>query len=56
MCGIFAVIHKNVSNKIFLKNIIDGFNKGVNRGPEKSTFEVITSKFAIGFHRLAINK
>ena len=55
MCGIFAVIHKNVSNKIFLKNIIDGFNKGVNRGPEKSTFEVITSKFAIGFHRLAIN-
>mgnify|MGYP003634783498 CR=1 FL=1 len=55
MCGIFAVIHENVSNKNFLKSIINGFNKGVNRGPENSTFEPITSEFAIGFHRLAIN-
>jgi len=55
MCGIFAIIHKNITNNIFLKNIIDEFNKGVNRGPENSTFETITSNFAIGFHRLAIN-
>ena len=55
MCGIFAVINKNVSQEKFIEYIINEFNKGLNRGPEKSTFEIIKENFAIGFHRLAIN-
>ena len=53
MCGILAVI--NNSTTFTPKEINNGFNLGVNRGPEQSVIKYIDDDVLFGFHRLAIN-
>ena len=52
MCGIFALLNNEDSEK----NIVRYFVKGVARGPENSVLKFIHEfKLTLGFHRLAIN-
>ena len=53
MCGIFSIFNNNqiISDTIIKKS----FDKGKNRGPEKSEFKIINDNLLFGFHRLAIN-
>jgi len=55
MCGIFSLLNYS-TNKFDYNKIITDFNKGINRGPEKSSLN-FNDKINIvkGFHRLAIN-
>ena len=52
MCGIFALLNKEINN-----NIYKSFLLGQSRGPENSIIQAGTEKdnFILGFHRLAIN-
>jgi asparagine synthase (glutamine-hydrolysing) len=53
MCGIFALLNNTTT---FPNDYIEeNFNKGKNRGPEKSVICNINPKITLGFHRLAIN-
>ncbi len=55
MCGIFALLNYS-TNKIDFNKIITYFNKGINRGPEKSSLNFDDDLNIVkGFHRLAIN-
>ena len=55
MCGIFALLNYS-TNKINCNKIITYFNKGINRGPEKSSSNFDDDLNIVkGFHRLAIN-
>ena len=55
MCGIFALLNYSTEN-IDCNKIITDFNKGVNRGPEKSSLNFDDDLNIVkGFHRLAIN-
>ena len=51
MCGIFTIINNNLDFS-FLQN---EFNKGNHRGPEHSSFSIVSINTIFGFHRLAIN-
>ena len=53
MCGIFCIL--NNSSYFYENQIINNFNKGINRGPENSTLINIDNSTIFGFHRLAIN-
>lgn len=62
MCGIFALLNhlkykeKGEVVKQEVEVVRTCFMKGVNRGPEKSNFQVhYTEDIVMGFHRLAIN-
>ena len=56
MCGIFALLHNKDSILYNKDRILNEFNKGQNRGPEKSVLEYYdNNKIVLGFHRLAIN-
>ena len=50
MCGIFAILNKNVIDE----NVLNAFEKVRNRGPEFSHI-VIQNNSVFGFHRLSIN-
>ena len=53
MCGIFALLNNTTT---FPNDYVEeNFNKGRNRGPEKSVTCFIDPKIMLGFHRLAIN-
>ena len=55
MCGIFSLLNYD-TNKFDINKIITEFNKGVNRGPEKSSLDFDNHLNIVkGFHRLAIN-
>ena len=52
MCGIFSILN----NKHGIDLVKSSFEKGSNRGPEKSTLKFIDERnLVLGFHRLAIN-
>jgi asparagine synthase (glutamine-hydrolysing) len=51
MCGIVTVINPNVN----IQQIVDNFKKGEHRGPDNTTFNIISPSVWMGFHRLAIN-
>ena len=53
MCGIFAIL--NNENTFSKSELETEFEKGESRGPESSTFNVLSRKITLGFHRLAIN-
>jgi len=52
MCGIWALLSK--ANIKEFGVLYESFMKIKNRGPEYSSFDLITSKSILGFHRLAI--
>jgi asparagine synthase (glutamine-hydrolysing) len=55
MCGIFSLLNYS-TEKIDYNKIITDFNKGINRGPEKSSLDFDDHLNIVkGFHRLAIN-
>ena len=51
MCGIFSILNSQFDEK----DIIQSFEKGINRGPENSTIINPNKNIWLGFHRLAIN-
>lgn len=55
MCGIFALLSRNINNSYKMDIIEKNFMKGQSRGPENSKFQKINSNLILGFHRLAIN-
>ena len=50
MCGIFSYI----GNKYSKEDLLDNFNRIVNRGPDSSNI-ITVNDITLGFHRLAIN-
>lgn len=54
MCGILSILSLSEPLEI-TEPIIDGFELGVNRGPENSTLINVQDNILFGFHRLAIN-
>lgn len=55
MCGIFSLLNYS-TNKYDYDKVQTEFNKGVNRGPEKSSLDFDHDLNIVkGFHRLAIN-
>jgi len=50
MCGIFALIRPS----IYVKTVMDAFDKGKHRGPDESSFYTLKNVW-LGFHRLSIN-
>ena len=58
MCGIWLFLLQKSTDDIknFLLGTYDAFMKTAKRGPDRSTFEVISqpNNVAIGFHRLSI--
>jgi asparagine synthase (glutamine-hydrolysing) len=60
MCGIWLLLLKNSTDDIKkimnLKDIFDSFMKTSNRGPDRSTLEILDkpNNVLVGFHRLSI--
>ena len=54
MCGIFALLNIYPCNTNNMNYFEKCFNKGKNRGPEYSSFNIYNN-YILGFHRLAIN-
>ena len=64
MCGIWLFLLKNstntntndIKNHVSYKDIVDNFMKTSNRGPDRSTLEILNkpNNIVIGFHRLSI--
>lgn len=54
MCGIFSILNYEDTN-ISPEEMINEFQKGVNRGPEFSILDGDHPQMNMGFHRLAIN-
>ena len=55
MCGIFALLNNNNNHSFSVDIIKEGFNKGINRGPEYSELKTLKDNLLFGFHRLSIN-
>jgi asparagine synthase (glutamine-hydrolysing) len=51
MCGLIAFVEPRIT----LNTALAMFESGKNRGPDNTSFEVISSGMWMGFHRLAIN-
>ena len=54
MCGIWALLSKAGIKQQDYGKLYTSFMKIKNRGPEYSSFDLITSQILLGFHRLAI--
>jgi asparagine synthase (glutamine-hydrolysing) len=58
MCGIWMYLLKSTDSKMtdFISQLYDNFMKTVNRGPDRSTLELLhnPSNIMLGFHRLSI--
>ena len=52
MCGIFAIINQNHYD---INDVKRHFDMGKKRGPEYSSFNILSNFVTFGFHRLAIN-
>ncbi|ARF09428.1 asparagine synthase [Indivirus ILV1] len=54
MCGIWALLSKSEIKSQKYGQLFSSFMKIKNRGPDYSSFDLVTPELLIGFHRLAI--